>query len=105
MRGGIGVRAVLALLAASALACVQLTPAESCQAICNEMQSCGFSIQGSSLAADGSCQTDCEARIVAGGDSCKTSAAYLADCFNTYTCSGDDVSCSTNASSFASDCH
>jgi hypothetical protein len=87
------------------LGCVNLTPAESCQAICSEMTQCQIAITGSSLTAGASCETSCLSKIETEGDSCKTSAAYLADCFKTYTCSGIEVSCSTYANEFANDCH
>lgn len=84
--------------------CVTLTPVQSCEAICDEMAQCQFAVSGSSLAAGASCQGDCLARIDAHGSGCKTSAAYLADCFQTYTCEGDPTLCSEQAASFAQDC-
>ena len=92
------------LLCMSMFGCVNLTPEESCTAICSEMQQCGLSISGSSLAAGSSCHTDCLNLIAAHGAGCKSSAAYLADCFQTYSCSGVEFSCSENASSFSTDC-
>jgi hypothetical protein len=84
--------------------CVTLTPEQSCQTICDTMAQCQLTVDGSSLAAGPNCQADCLGKIDARGASCKTSAAYLADCFQTYTCQGDPLLCSDNASSFASDC-
>jgi hypothetical protein len=84
--------------------CAGLTPAESCQAICDEMAQCQAAVQGSSLAAGPSCPADCLGKIDAFGSYCKSSAAYLADCFQTYSCDGDPVLCSDQASSFAIDC-
>ena len=84
--------------------CVEMTPAEACAAICSEMAQCQVVISDSTLAPGPSCQADCEGRIQARGSGCKSSASYLADCFQTYTCSGIEFNCSDNASSFASDC-
>jgi len=95
--------AVLAGLLGGA-GCVSLTPVQSCEAICDEMAQCQSSVSGSTLAAGASCQGDCLAKIDAHGSSCQSSAAYLADCFQTYTCDGDPVLCSDQASSFAIDC-
>jgi hypothetical protein len=88
----------------SAVGCVSLTPEQSCTAICDEMQECGVTIEGSSLAAGPSCHGDCLSLINVHGAGCKSTAAYLADCFQTYTCSGIEVSCSGNADSFSTDC-
>jgi hypothetical protein len=85
------------------LGCVSLTPAESCAAICDELQECDASIRGSSLAPGPSCRNNCEALLEAQGDVCQSSAAYLADCFQTYTCAGIDF-CGEKAGSFSSDC-
>lgn len=84
--------------------CVSLTPEESCQAICDEMAQCQVGVSGSSLAAGASCQADCLGKIDTFGSYCKSSAAALADCFQTYSCDGDPVLCSDQASSFAIDC-
>lgn len=84
--------------------CAGLTPEESCRAICDEMTRCQTGVSGSSLAAGPGCQADCLGKIDASGSSCKESAAYLADCFQTYSCDGDPVLCSDQASSFAIDC-
>jgi hypothetical protein len=95
--------AVLAGLLAG-VGCAGLTPEQSCQAICDEMAQCQVGVSGSSLNAGASCQADCLGKIDAFGAPCKSSAAYLADCFQTYTCDGDPVLCSDQASSFAIDC-
>src|SRR3954467_13497341 len=89
-----GIAVVAALLAG----CVSLTPEQSCQAVCDELAQCQFAVDGSSLAAGPSCQADCLAKIDARGSYCKSSAAYLADCFQTYTCDGDPVLCSDQSS-------
>jgi len=103
-----GAKALLLLLpvagGGAGAGCVTLTPEESCQAICEELAQCQFGVTGSSLAAGPTCQADCLGKIEARGSSCKSSAAYLADCFQTYTCEGDPVLCSDQASSFAVDC-
>src|SRR5919197_3241603 len=95
---------VAALVCAGSLNCVQMTPTEACSAICSKMEQCQVTISGSSLAAGPSCATDCLGVLEAHGAACKSSAAYLGDCFNTYSCSGIDVGCSENANSFSSDC-
>jgi hypothetical protein len=100
---------VLRLTAAAALlaamGCVTLTPEESCTAICDEFSTCGIVVSGSSLTGGSTCEADCLGKISTYGGSCKTSAAYLADCFQTYSCTGNDFGCSTNAQSFSEDCH
>jgi hypothetical protein len=92
------------LVCVGSLSCVQMTPAEACTAICSKMEQCQVTISGSSLTPGPSCATDCVSLLAARGASCKSSAAYLGDCFNTYSCSGIDVGCSENANSFSSDC-
>jgi hypothetical protein len=92
------------LPAALGLGCVSLTPEQSCEAICSEMAQCQLTISGSSLAAGANCTGDCLAKIEAQGAACKSAAAYLGDCFQTYTCDGDGVGCSDQAGSFGSDC-
>src|SRR2546423_1373750 len=96
-------RAMRLMVGASLLTmgCMSLTPEESCTAICGKMQSCGVSISGSTLTAGASCQSDCLSKITTRGAACKSSAAYLGDCFQTYTCSGIQVQCSTDAQSFS----
>jgi len=98
---GAGISVVAVLLAGCG---VSLTPEQSCQAICDEMAQCQFAIDGSSLAAGPSCQADCLGKIESRGSYCKSSAAALGDCFQTYTCDGDPVLCSDPSSSFAIDC-
>ena len=95
---------VAGLLVLGAAGCVSLTPEQSCQAICADLQQCQVSIGGSTLAAGASCQADCLGKIEARGPACKSAAAYLGDCFQTYTCDGIDVGCSDQAGSFAADC-
>ena len=94
----------VALACVGAIGCVQMTPTESCGAICSEMQQCQMTIRGSPLVAGPSCSTDCVNLLEARGAPCTSSAAYLADCFQTYSCSGIDVGCSQNANSFSNDC-
>jgi hypothetical protein len=92
-----------ALLATGA-GCAPMSAQDSCSAICDELSQCQVTISGSSVRAGASCETECVALIDAKGNACKSSASYLAECFQTYTCSGIDVSCSTNANEFANDC-
>jgi hypothetical protein len=94
---------LLALLFLVSTACVDLTPEESCAAICSELQSCGIAINGSTLAEGASCESDCLSRIEARGGGCKGSAANLGDCFQTYTCDGNSF-CSDEAGAFREDC-
>jgi hypothetical protein len=99
-----GLRLAALALAAGCVSCVQLTPAESCTLICKELATCSISISGSSLMAGAQCEANCLALLEKNGAGCKGSAAYLADCFSTYSCTGNDVGCSGNARSFAQDC-
>jgi len=81
-----------------------MSPTESCKAICDDLQECGITIAGSSLAAGTGCNTQCTDLIAKNGDDCKTSASNLGECFDTYTCAGIEGGCSSKAKTFAEDC-
>lgn len=95
---------IACLVIGCSFGCVTLTPEQSCEAICAELDTCGVAIEGSSLSSGSSCQADCMNRITTQGDACKGSAAYLADCFQTYTCDGIEVFCNPEAGAYADDC-
>lgn len=95
---------LIALASLASSACVDMTPAESCAAICSEMAQCGFTIEGFPLSPGTACEGDCVGLLEARGSACRSSAGYLADCFQTYSCTGNETGCSSNAGSFLEDC-
>ena len=97
-------KAVVACLALLFAGCAELTPEESCRAICAEFQQCQIFVVGSTLRSGTSCEADCRGKIDARGAGCKRSASFLAECFQTYSCEGNDPACGTNAESFAQEC-
>jgi hypothetical protein len=103
LKAGVKLAVVLSVCL-GAIGCVDMPPEQSCAAICSELQECQISIKGSSLRPGPSCESDCKSRIAAHGGGCRSGASYLADCFQTYTCDGDNVGCSQNAQTFVEDC-